>query len=642
MLTVIASSALTAIGAPAALTRAVPLLADSDRAWVALVWVSAAAAGIATFATAGLRRRMSGLPVVRRLLPIGSFAGLALVVVMAVWQDPPSSRYPEFWTGFSVTSLLLGIAGAVGILVLLSRLRQSTPGLWAISITATVGLALLPLIQTPTTFHIGFDNAFTLDEILAVSTGRFPGFDYISQYENLLGYPLALVALVAPGAFAASPESFAVGWLVILQIGTLVGAIVAACLVSPARLRWLLPLMILPVAYLPGHIGLAYYAALPMRFVLPTVLLALVCWLGMRQIRTGRNRPVLVAGALGLAGGAAAFNNLDYGVPALLAGLSVVVLVARSWRQAATTVGAYLAGALVVPTLYVLAGTLTGRTFSIDEFLFFVRTFGVDGFMNVDMLPLGLQAGFVALGVIGIVVGVRGARRRTLRARVLHLAIAFQATWLLLSLVYFSGRSLTPTLVTGSAFLAATLLALLFVAGYGQLALIRRASVHSWSRRHWLTAVLTVLALALPIAAWTAFPTPAGAAERLRYLVSPRPGTLDYLRPDPTAALAEVADRDLVGILTVSGAIWSTLLGTVNAGLFLHPVYLTMPGAADLQCEYLATLPGRYLLTTDDLREALAESSACRDLLDLGDTLTVRDSALDPETGAEWVLVRLH
>jgi len=632
--TVLVSTLAVMVGTPNFVLAALPeglrgVFGDNDKVWIFVVWLTTAASALLAI----LIERARGLGRFRRpvrwVIAVLSTAGLALAVISASWQDPV---FGNLWVGFTFTSLGLGVVMSLGLLGMLFRGLGSGRALTALSYVAVSGLALLPLVQIPDTY----DNAFTLDEIISQATGRLPGFDYVTQYQSVLGLPLGIVATLFPGAFASRPELFAIGWLIFLQLLTVGLALAALHRIAPARVRWLMPILVVPVIYLLGPAGLAYYADLPMRLVLPTCLLAAIVIVGMFH----RQLPAAwwVAVLFGSLGGLSAWNNLDFGVPAFLAGGIAVVAVAPRLWEAIRAGALYLAGGLIFPIIYIVGGTLAGHTFHPSYMLFFVRGFGVGNFNNWDMQQFGLHSGFVFLGVVGVVVGVLGSRRLMGRNRVLHQALLFQSSWLLLSLVYFSGRSLAPTLVTGSAPIAAIVIAMLICAGFPRVHGLVRRGVKHWDRGEWIVALALILLMAIPIAAWTYFPSLQLAKDNLQAAVQ-SPGLPTYLSPDPRAAMDEIpADTELIGILSTSGAAWSARLGTPNADLFLHPDYYKFfESSTVMQCEYLGTLPGTSLLTTRAVLNDLVESKLCRDTLDINDALTLVEAKSTGET--EWLLV---
>jgi len=614
------------------------ILRDTDKAWLLTLWLTT---GVLALLALWIEPRLDLVVRRRWRIVVAAVAttSLVVVVVLATLVDEAIPGVPFPWRGFGVGFLAAGmlLAPLVFLLARWIARRNASRRAFVVSSLIAFALGIWQLFQTPNTFLVDYNNQYTIEELLAPAAGRMPGFDYVHQYESLLGYPLALLSVLIPGPFHAMPDTFAIAWMFLLQVTTLVLAVAAVALAAPKRLRWAIPLFVIPLAFLPGDYGLPYYAALPVRFFLPTVMVFLIVLLGRRAMRTGYRW--WMAGLFGILAGAAAYNNLDYGVPALLAGGVTVIALALSWRRLLPSVGLYLLGVVLVPALVIVAGAATGRPFESRYALFFALRFGVDGFLNLDAAVLGLHTAFAALGVIGVVLGVLGVRRHRGRARVLHAAMLFESSWLLLSLVYFSGRSATATLVTGSAFIAAVLAAQLAVAGYPHVRILVRRGWRTWRRREITVVIVVALVTAMPLAALPFFPAPWLGAGRIIHGLMYNPGIPAFLKPDPTEALATLpADAEVVGLLAVSGSAWNLKLGVPNASLFLHPDYFIFPDAALLQCEYLRDLPGEIVVTTRTIATALAQYPACTDVLDLdgADSLLPIEGGVD---GDEWLAV---
>lgn len=629
---------------------ALALVVDGrDRAWLVLLWLCAAAAGLVAFVVA--RRAPHWPPWIRWCIRVSSAGGLVLVAVFMVWKDP-TVLGAEF-TGFGAPAAILGVIGAVLLIALIARLPLRFSGLSAITIGIAVVLGVPATINTPQTLSLDTDLQFTLQDLLAQASGQLSGFNYAGQYSNLLGLPLAILAPFheALADRAALISAIAIGWVVLMQWATMALAVFGLWHLAPRRIRWLLPLLVLGMAWTNG---VSYYAIMPLRFLLPIVLFCVICFVERRALRRPGDIRLWTLFGVGAIAGAAALNNLDFGIAGWLAGFVAIAAAAMSWPDAWRRVGGYLAGTIAAVAAYLAIGAIvTGRSFSLSTFTFYTRFYGVHEVMNVDMYTFGLQSGFAFLAMVGIVLGIVGVRRRTGGGRVLAIAIIFQSTWLGLSLIYFSGRSFTGVLTTAGMLQAGMLLVSLFILGYPQLRALARRRVRTWNRSEWTTAVLTIVALALPIASWTAFPAPSEIYKRFNFLVKDwgstgLPDDVRFLEPDPTravlAARRQFEDSRLT-LLTRSGSTWQLALGVRNAGVLVGPSYLSTREAQTLQCEYLATLPEDVLVTTDTIAGSLELAPACIGVLDFGqlDTLIPRIAestyANGIEDNAGWVAI---
>lgn len=641
LVTVIGSAILLFVGLPGTrpydetdASGAVEFRSDTDKAWLVAIWIFALIWIALTLVLARRRARVTR-PWTTVTVAILSLLSIVFAIVLGSWHEAP---FYGQWSGFGWAQYLAFASAAAIILVLSSRLPPSSRTGSRIALVLSCVVVFLvgiwPLLQTPYTFSFPSDNQFTIDELLAPSIGRMPGLDYIAQYENLLGYPLALVALIFPAWFASAPDYFAVSWMVILQVLSLAVAVWSvARAVRPSR-RWIVPVTIIPIAFLAGVVGLPYYADLPNRLGLPFALGAVIVAIGVQVMTRGERW--WMALVIGLAAGVVVTNNVDFGGPAAVCAIGVVVLTARSFRGVIARGGIAASAALVFPLFYLGIGLLTGRVANIDYQLFFIRTFGTRNYLAIDIVPFGLWALYVFVGIAGIVLGVFGLRRRTGRIRAAHALLLFTSGWMLISLAYFSGRSLLPTLISANTAQLAIVVSLLLIIGLDHLQLLRRRPLRTWPMLDKVAALGVVLTLAVPIGAWTSFPPV--DVEQSRLLSAAKTDEINpFLIIDMKPIVAAVPKgTDLKGFIAISNSYWSAHLGVRSVGLFLHPAYLSFPGGPKLQCKYLADLPGTTTLITSEIAGFLSTDKTCQRVLDFeGATILVPA----PDVGHQWLLL---
>ncbi|MBE7191637.1 MAG: hypothetical protein INR66_04050 [Gordonia polyisoprenivorans] len=577
------------------------MLADTDKVWVVALWLL-----VASIVLGALIQPRGGSALLSRTVVLAtSSVGTGLVVVLGAWRDP--SLHPEAWEGFGPVWWLAGALIAVAAVFVQSRMGWSSSRvLLGVSGAAAALLCVVPLLQTTHGFSVGYDNSFTLNEILAPSAGRLAGFDFAQQYTVLLGLPLALVRMIFPDAFDTDPASWALGWVIVLQVVTLAAGTVAGLLNSDRRSAWSVPLVVVGVTFLAGGGALYYYADLPLRFVMPALLYLSVVVVVRRGLRA------VGVLAIGAAAGAAALNNVEFGVPALLATAATVVVATPTLRSAATRLVVLVGGAALSLVAYLGLGMLFEGRFRTSYLTFIARNFGGGNTGDVDMPVWGLHLAFVALGVASLVYGVIGSRGGSGRTRRRRLALVWCSAWLVLSLVYYSGRSLTPTLVAGSCFPAALVLSCLvpdaLVVLGATARLLRRRRFRAALRQRVLASFLVLAAVC---AAWLGYPGWGPTAMMFERTARDRAVPL-FLEPDPRPALRETDRRGLIGAIAVSGFDWQLRTGVRDVGLFSFPGYIGFPGAQDAQCEYLRRFPGDHLLTTRSTAYALSLSQTCQ------------------------------
>ncbi len=377
-------------------------------------------------------------------------AAIAIVVGSVTWSRDSAG----YWHGVAAIDLVAGAAFAVFVL------RMWTWPTWvAYSATliavGTVAVVALPaLLQTPATIRDSPHFAFTSDEIAAVAAGRFPLSDYAPVYSNLLGYPVSALIHLVP----SSATLVVVAWLLILQVIALGIAVALPVLVSgwrmiaPAAAVAILPSLAVTVELVSAS---TYFAVLPLRVVLPAIVI-LAAFLLLRGRPLLESRSLWRVVLLGFLAGVAALNNTDFGVPVVAILVVVVLFVGHTFGGRIIAASVAAGSALLPFVLYALIGIAFNRPVDWSLWLAYPRIFGLEGYYNVAMEAFGLHIAVVALFVSATAVGVcmlvsGGPRVSTLAYRQ-GLLLLLTGGWALLTLPYFAGRSLTPTVIGGYAF----------------------------------------------------------------------------------------------------------------------------------------------------------------------------------------------
>lgn len=564
----------------------------------------------------GLRRgRRARARPARGAVPQWAVAALGVVasgviVTSLLWQDETG-----LWPGISTLGLMLGAAFALCVFRF-----WSLPRWFGVAVSvAVVGLVLsyaLPvLLQTPGTIRSPIDFQYTSDEIAAVAAGRFPLSDYVPQYSVLLGFPVAplLTLLGARAVYGV------VAWLLLLQVVALAVSVVLPALVGGWRM--LAPAVALAVVPTLSGLPTAYFAAIPLRVVLPALCI-LAAFLTLRHRRPLTRRLGARVTWLGVALGLTVLNNPDFGGPAAATVLVVTVIAVPGLRQKAVAASALIVGSLVPFGLYTAAGAVSGHPVHWSQWLIFQKAFGAEGFNSVAMKPFGLHIAFVTLFISAAVTGYalliryRGGGSRFGYQQGLLLALV--GGWSLLAMPYFSGRSMAPTLVAGYAYMVG-----MTVAAF--LPLLRTSVRALWARPGHGSVELAVALSTGSLAV-------AGAASTLLLVNLPShnyalvasvpPGRLQDL-VQLTGRLQALRDQSADDLETLIGdgrveqaldmaSLTGLATGVRSGSLATHSDYFDLsPVFTDLQC----TLPWDegvdYLLVTDVTAAAFERQPSC-------------------------------
>ena len=394
--------------------------------------------------TSNSRKQASGIP-----LQLGALGAIALILTGVTWYR---DRLGSF-DGLSVTDVAIGVALALLVAVAITS-SSVTSRVIGIALSAVALAFLLPsLMETVTHMRDGYDFAFTNDELSAQAAGRIPYVNYIPQYSSLVGWLIWPLVKIAPSlASWWSLSAILAMQVACIGIGVLLAVRVGGRrFFGPALIVMSTPLMV--TVFHGVQSPATYFQVFPLRTVGPVVLiLAAVMVFGSRR-RTSTAALI----ALGALGGVVALNNADFGLPALAVVLAVLMLM---WQGRATImyIGLFVVGSLTVPLVYWLLTWISGSAADLSLYLLYSRTFANAGFLMEPMEPFGWHVPLAALFISGSAIGavlVRSGLRVGSPTRCLQGTTMFLASgWSLLTMTYFAGRSLVPTMIGGMAYQA--------------------------------------------------------------------------------------------------------------------------------------------------------------------------------------------
>ena len=419
-------------------------------------------------------------------------AAALLVVIAIFWKRDPLG----FYRGFTILDFLFGL-GICALIYFGFWGRSARLANWLL-VAAVLGIEILALptyFQWPGNIADGFHFPFTTEEISAVAVGHFPYSNFIPQYTALLGYPISPVI----NLWKSHSLLITTGYFTFLQVLCVAIAVLLPVLVGGRRMAGAAALLVaFPPLILMREVDrpLTYFATFPIRIIIPMVLILLTfLWISRSHVldRTGKVRLI----GVGVFGGATLFNNLDYGIPAFCAVTLTLFLSQPEIRRRILAVLLYWASA-ILPFMFVyIAGWISGNSVHWSYMVTFARIFGAENYMAVPIDKYGLHVAFVSLFVavtsLGIILLVRSAGRNNFAARQGAL-LTLVGSFSLLSTVYFSSRSLVPTLISGYSFqVGACCAALLPLIRFGVKAhKMKLSSLRTYSLATSLFAILAI------------------------------------------------------------------------------------------------------------------------------------------------------
>jgi len=526
------------------------------------------------------------------------------------------------WPGIRPSGLSIGFITLALILVC----WWAKPGLAALATilggALTLSFAVPALLQLPSSLLDPYHFLFIADEIAAPAAGKFPLGDYIPQYVTLLGWPVAPVL----NLMGASSLTGVVLWLVFLQVVAFAIAIMLPVVIG--GWRFLVPgsIVVLGPSLVSGvdFAGpVSYFQTTPARIVLPSIAI----FVAFRMLRTGpeRRRNAWAFLGLGLLLGATLLNNPDYGAPALAAVILATILSVRPFRYAIRIIFLQLVGVLSVFITYDLLGRLAGHVVNWPYWVTFQTVYGAQGHSwSTPVRPFGIHIAVVALFMAAVVAGAAmiaaDLRRPDSSLRQQGVALLLVGSWSMLSLPYFIGRSLVPTLIGGYAFMIGmTVAAFLPTINVALKALLKNSD---------RIRVEPIAATSLGIVAivgvgsfWSFAPLPSTSFDRI--VSTPSTGTWEIANGGTLAGEFKVSasgpqkdERIVAQALQMSSLIEITT-GIPSASVPSNPLHFTTdPVFVDAQCVNIPEANWDYLWIDEISAEALAARPTCAGLLD--------------------------
>jgi len=528
--------------------------------------------------TAGLLYSRDALDIASRIPPIDLIGGAAIAVVL-------------------VLAAAYAVRGRIAATI--------------IPIAIALGLYVPVLIQFPDRLGDLFHARVAFGDLLAVAAGATPLHDFFPLYGMLLGYPIAPIVAFFP----ASADAIVTYWVILLQALTLVVAIALVAWAGGRRYIGAAAIVVPALAMSGGPPGIGpftYFPVNPVRTVLPVLAIATACWAlsGSRRARgiTGR-------GAAGAIAGIAALNNPDFGLGVVLVILAASAATAmRGHRLRALCVS--LGGAVAPFVLWAVATALAGVPSDWSRYLMFQTLFGPEGYMSVPMTAVGWHVGAVVLFgaalAIGVALLVRTRCRMESRLARQGLLLTLVGGWSLLTLPYFMGRSLAPTLTGGYALQICWAAAALMPVVVVGLRRSRMTGLPARSQAGAFSAVAGMVMLAVvsvavlrasSLDAWNREVHPAvnQVGEQL-------PGALQSAPAAVQAAASRGRIAQIIGIPPLT----AITTGIPSASAFSQPDQSAVaPTLARAQCEVLSETTSEYVVVLSSVVPALEGQGTC-------------------------------
>ena len=379
-----------------------------------------------------------------------------------MWGDPTfEANNGNLWYGWGDKfAMLIAIGGVLSTYLFTKYQNYYNPlvsrdlkSILDVGVFSILIIYYLPSIIQPFSGIIDlFHSTIFLNEILIFSSGKMPYVDVAVQYSSLLGMPLKFISFL-DGEVIVNSALIWINCLVIFEIGLIAFRVRKALKLNSWAIAILLPVAIIFVKVQPNtkeEGGLAQFmSSVPGRTLLPIVLLALLsAFASTKKLKA----KLTLSLSLGIFTVFTAFNNIEFGAPAAITTILILILINGRGRSVTKIFGLFVVGVLTGLLLIFSIYALSGSVFTFASWTYMLKTYGGATRWLVEMPIFGLWVFFFSIlgtsAIIGSLKIFKNSRIKTASIEMTRSSIllAFGGIWGSATLFYFSGRSVPPVL----------------------------------------------------------------------------------------------------------------------------------------------------------------------------------------------------
>jgi len=374
---------------------------------------------------------------------ITGFTALALWISMSTYLLDDDVEWAGLGTRVSTACVLISAFFLFFQLPLAKSLKLVISKKNLIGV-ASLGIFVLVYLPSLIQLNGGLIDLFAastiFNELLLPITGVTPLGNFASQYTSMLGWPLLAIKNLS----ASNIMSAVLIWLLVLTIAQLL-TIAAIGKFVFRRVPFAVVLLISSSLILmkgeksneiTGSIVAGFFS-IPSRTFFPIV----VCLVLGFSLFSSTKRPInqILLGALLPI---TAINNLEFGTPAVLSALVVVLLAFREKILTLREVSVVCVSTVISLLLVIGGYALRSAPLSIELWTAMVRAQGSGGYMNVAMKVIDTYLVVFAMLASSFLIGLKNFEQ-TQNLDVLRAAsiTIFASMWGVLSMPFFTGRS---------------------------------------------------------------------------------------------------------------------------------------------------------------------------------------------------------
>jgi hypothetical protein len=564
----------------------------------------------------------------RIFIAVGSFSTMILIFLSLLW-DKDSTKT---WMGVGYEGIIFGLVFST-IIVFSWTLQGALRKLFNIIFLIFLAIYFLPaLIQTPGFIRDPGHIIFTSDDLVSVAADRWPLYDYIPQYSNLLSFPYAIILKL----LNIDSLTLLITYLIVLQVIIFSIAIRISTyfggrkLIVPAILVVLAPSLSAGDTP-PGALGnwllsaTTYFAVLPMRLILPTVLI-LIIFIILKKMKA--NEINFTRGNyifLGFCAGIVLFNNIDFG-GAFVAILTIYffTLFVIGYQKSLVNFIIYLGSITGMFVIYFLLSTLMGRNINFYNYIIFPATYGSDGYGLAEMQIFGIHVIIATLFISTVIIGLSYIKKGITQNSAYFFRLGslqfIVGGWGLICLFYFAGRSFTPTAIGGFSFLSSFAVVLLLPILKSQFFYLR------YFKKYNLNSIIgSTLAFVMLVSVSSIFVK----VKQPNVYVSKTLSEPTWMSEDfknkidgITELGSDITSKNNVQISDIGIIVESSnlinLYTDIDSIAITSPLFLELSYKfTDIQCQAINFESKSFLITTESVLNVLKENKNCKEIFDL-------------------------
>ena len=378
-----------------------------------------------------------------------------ILLVSLCWKTLYRPDLPQvMWEGFgksvaafSCAIVFIAIAVRKKPLANPNRVSKKLEFVLKLSVSAFLLISYLPsVINTPHGITSVGAMRWSLNELLAPITGKFPLANFTSQYSSLLGFPLLAFEWMLSNSQIVFVALMYVNFLVVSQF-LLMGLIVKKVLPSVPYIYCLFASCSISLVQYSANREfsstiVSALTATPSRTFLPIVgLITLIYW----NDKSTR-RLAIATGSICML---TAINNLEFG---LWFGATVTALVVWSHFSKneyfnRNSIPFFYLSLISTLSVYLLSARIFGGSFDLRRYLVFVRAFGKNEFGSIPMPKFGLYVFIFSILAISASIALKTSgwmRLKPKSSQESNAAVIVGVVvglWSSFSLLYYAGRS---------------------------------------------------------------------------------------------------------------------------------------------------------------------------------------------------------